>query len=74
MGESSTAPIEEGEQYTIEIEDIGEEGDGIAHIRDFVLIVPEGDMGDRVTVRVDSVQDDFAAASVVEDETAGGIE
>ena len=68
---ASTAPVEEGEQYTVEIEDIGEEGDGIAHVRNFVLLVPEGEMGDRVTVRVDTVRDDFAAASVVEEETMG---
>ena len=66
---ASTAPVEEGEQYTVEIKDIGDEGDGIAHVRNFVLVVPEGEMGDRVTVRVDTVREDFAAASVVEEQT-----
>ena len=74
MGASDTAPVEEGEQYTVEIEEIGEEGDGIAHVRDFVLIVPEGEIGERVTVRVDTVREDFASASMVEDETMNGVE
>lgn len=73
MGTTS-APVEEGEQYTVEIEDLSEEGDGIAHIGDFVLVVPEGEMGDRVTVRVDTVREDFAAASILEEETMSGIE
>ena len=71
---AATAPVEEGEQYTVEIEDLGEEGDGIAHVGDFVLVVPEGEMGDRVTVRVDTVREDFAAASIVEEGTVGEIE
>lgn len=73
MGATS-APVEEGEQYTVEIEDIGDEGDGIAHVRDFVLVVPEGEMGERLTVRVDTVRDDFASASVVERESMHGVE
>ena len=73
MGATS-APVEEGEQYTVEIEEVGDEGDGIAHVRDFVLVVPEGDMGERVTVRVDTIRDDFASATVVEEETMDGVE
>jgi hypothetical protein len=37
-----TPPVEEGEQRTVEIEDIGDQGDGITRVeRGFVVIVPD---------------------------------
>jgi len=62
----STAPIDEGEQYTVEIDEMGDEGDGIAEVEDFVIFVPEADLGDRVTVEIEEVAEDFARAVVVE--------
>ena len=63
---STTAPVDEGEQYTVEIDEMGDEGDGIADVEDFVIVVPDASMGERVTVEIESVQDDFATAEVVE--------
>jgi len=63
---STTAPVDEGEQYTVEIDEMGEEGDGIADVEDFVIVVPDADMGERVTVEIEEVADDFATAEVVE--------
>ena len=36
-----TAPVEEGETYTVEIEGVGSEGDGVAKIDEFTIFVPE---------------------------------
>lgn len=69
MSDPGTEPVEAGEQYTVEIEEIGDEGDGIAHIESFVLLVPDAELGARVTVRVESVQDGFATTTVLADET-----
>ena len=66
---NSPAPVSTGEEYTVEIEDVGDEGDGVAEVEDFVVLVPEADLGERVTVEIDQVEDDFARASVVEPES-----
>jgi len=63
----SKPPVEEGEQRTVEIEDIGEQGDGITRVeRGFVLIVPDTELGERVTVAITDVRESVAFAEVVE--------
>lgn len=60
-------PVEEGEQRDVEIEDIGEQGDGITRVeRGFVVIVPETDQGERATVEITDVRDNVAFAEVIE--------
>ena len=63
--DDSTAPIDEGDEYVVEITDLGEEGDGIARIDGFVIFVPDGELGERVSIRIDDVDDSFATASIV---------
>jgi predicted RNA-binding protein with TRAM domain len=65
-------PVEEGEEYVVDVEDIGEEGDGVAHVDDFVVLVRNADMGDRVRVRIDRVEPEFALAEVLEHESDVG--
>jgi len=61
-----TPPVEEGEQRTVEIEDIGEQGDGITRVeRGFVVIVPDTEMGERVTVEITTVSQTVAFAEVI---------
>ncbi|WP_123536886.1 TRAM domain-containing protein [Halosimplex salinum] len=62
-----TPPVEEGETRRVEIEDIGEQGDGITRVeRGFVVIVPDTDQGERVAVEITDVRDNVAFAEVVE--------
>ena len=62
-----TPPIEEGEQRTVEIEDIGDQGDGITRVeRGFVVIVPDTKQSERVTVEITDVRENVAFAEVVE--------
>ncbi|WP_338740770.1 TRAM domain-containing protein [Haloplanus salilacus] len=62
-----TPPVEEGEQRTVEIEDLGEQGDGITRVeRGFVVIVPDTEQGERVTVEITDVRENVAFAEVVE--------
>jgi predicted RNA-binding protein with TRAM domain len=62
-----TPPVEEGEHRTVEIEDIGEQGDGIARVeRGYVIIVPNTEKHDRVTIEIESVRPTVAFAEVVE--------
>ncbi|WP_089870961.1 TRAM domain-containing protein [Halogranum rubrum] len=61
------APVEKGDQRTVDIEDIGEQGDGIARTdRGYVLIVPDTEQGERVTVEVTDVSESVGFADVVE--------
>lgn len=69
----STPPVEEGEQRTVEIEDIGDQGDGITRVeRGFVVIVPDTEHGERVTIEVTEVAESVAFAEVVERESYYG--
>lgn len=64
---TESPPVEEGERRTVEIEDIGEQGDGIARVeRGFVVIVPDTKETERVTVEITDVGETVAFAEVVE--------
>jgi predicted RNA-binding protein with TRAM domain len=60
-----TAPIEEGEEYDVKIEDVGKEGDGITRINGFVVFVPGTKAGDEVKVKIVSVRRKFGFAEKV---------
>ena len=64
---AQTPPVEEGEQRTVEIEDIGDQGDGITRVeRGFVVIVPDTKQSERVTIEISDVRENVAFAEVVE--------
>jgi predicted RNA-binding protein with TRAM domain len=70
MSERNTpVPVEEDDEYVVDIEDIGEEGDGVAYVDDFVVLVPGGEMGDRARVRIERVESEFAMAEVLDHES-----
>jgi predicted RNA-binding protein with TRAM domain len=60
-------PVEEGEIRYVEIEDLGKQGDGIARVeRGYVIIVPGGEVGERVKVEVSEVKSNFAVGEIIE--------
>lgn len=60
-------PVSEGETRTVEIEDVGDQGDGLTRVeRGFVVIVPETDVGERVRIEIRDVRDTVAFGEVVE--------
>lgn len=60
-------PVEEGETRTVEIEDIGSQGDGITRVeRGYVIIVPDTERGERVRIEITDVQENVAFAEVTE--------
>jgi predicted RNA-binding protein with TRAM domain len=64
---SATPPVAEGDQRTVEIEDIGDQGDGITRVeRGFVVIVPDTKQGERVTIEITDVRENVAFAEVIE--------
>lgn len=60
-------PVEEGETREVEIENIGEQGDGITRVeRGFVVIVPDTEESERVKIEIVDVRQNVAFAEVVE--------
>ncbi|MCL9815192.1 TRAM domain-containing protein [Natranaeroarchaeum aerophilus] len=60
-----TPPVEEGEQRTVEIESLGDQGDGVTRVeRGFVVIVPDTERGERVVVEITDVKETVAFAEV----------
>ncbi|WP_436345317.1 TRAM domain-containing protein [Natronorubrum sp. FCH18a] len=60
-------PVEEGETRVVDIESIGEQGDGITRVeRGFVVIVSGAEKGERVRIEITQVQENVAFADVVE--------
>ena len=65
-GQERSPPVEEGEVRTVEIEGLGDQGDGIARVdRGYVVIVPGTTVGDEVEVEIQELRPNFAMASVV---------
>ncbi len=60
----SSAPVEAGKNYEVTIEDIAREGDGIARVSGFVVFVPNTEIGDEVTIKVNKVMSKFAFGEV----------
>lgn len=62
-------PVAVGDHRTVDIEDIGEQGDGIARIeRGYVVVVPETEMNERVEIEITDVTDTVAFGEVIERE------
>lgn len=60
-------PVKQGDRRTVEIEGIGDQGDGIARVeRGFVVIIPNTKQGERVTVEITNVNESLAFAEVID--------
>jgi predicted RNA-binding protein with TRAM domain len=60
-------PVERGEIRYVEIEDLGKQGDGIARVeRGYVIIVPGGEVGERVKIEITEVKSNFAVGEIIE--------
>ena len=61
-------PVSVGDTLTVRIEDIGEQGDGITRVDgEFVIFVPDTDVGDEVTIEVTHLVDTYGFGRVVDD-------
>ena len=59
-------PVSEGDHVTVEIETLGDQGDGIARVeRGYVVIVPDTEQNERVTVAITDVRENVAFSEVV---------
>lgn len=68
---ATAPPVGEGEVRDVTIEDIGDQGDGIARVGPgYVVIVPGTDLNETVTVEMTEVRENMAFAEVVGPNTA----
>lgn len=59
-------PVDVGDTKEVEIENMGDKGDGIARVdRGYVLVVPDTEVGEKVTVRIEETKQNFAFAEVL---------
>lgn len=64
---SDSPPVEDGEERVVEIESIGDQGDGIAKIDSgYVVIVEDVEVDQRVRVKIENAQENVAFAEAVE--------
>lgn len=63
---SNGPPVEKGEVLELEVEDVGDQGDGLARVGPgYVVFVPDARVGDSPTVRITTVRENFAFAEQV---------
>ena len=62
----NTAPVAAGDRLEVTVEELGDEGDGIAYVEGYSLFVPDGDVGETVTVEVDEAKPRFGFAERVD--------
>ena len=58
-------PVKEGEEYDVEISEVGSRGDGIAKIKNFIIFVPGTQKGEKVRIRISQVKAKSAVGEVV---------
>nr|WP_229772815.1 23S rRNA (uridine(2552)-2'-O)-methyltransferase [Halarchaeum nitratireducens] len=62
-----TGPVRVGDELTVEVTDVGEEGDGIAKVEGFTLFVDGAEAGDELRVEVTDVKPRFGFAEPIEE-------
>jgi predicted RNA-binding protein with TRAM domain len=70
LDESTLKQIRVGEEYDVVIQETSRRGDGVTHVKGFVIFVSETTPGQRVRVRIMQVGPRFATAEVLKDSTA----
>ncbi len=61
----SFAPIKVGQELDVNIEAVGEKGDGITKVKGFVIFVPNTKAGENVKIRVTKVSKKVGFAEVI---------
>lgn len=60
-------PVVEDETRIVEIDDVGYQGDGLTRVdREYVVIVPEAEKGERVEITIETVRENVAFARVID--------
>lgn len=58
-------PVKVGEEYDVEISEVGSRGDGIARVNNFVVFVNGAKQGEKTKIRIKEVRNRFAIGEKV---------
>ena len=58
-------PVKIGEEYDVEIKEVGSKGDGIARVKNFVIFVPNTKTGEKCKIKINQVSRKFAVGEKV---------
>ena len=58
-------PVKVGEEYDVEIKEVGSKGDGIARVKNFVIFVPNTKEGEKCKIKINQISRKFAVAEKV---------
>ena len=58
-------PVKVGEEYDVEITEIGSKGDGITRIKNFIVFVEGAKKGDKIRIKITEVMNRFAIGQKV---------
>jgi len=53
-------PVKVGEEYDVEINEVGSKGDGIARVKNFVVFVSDVKKGEKAHIKIKEVRNRFA--------------
>jgi predicted RNA-binding protein with TRAM domain len=53
-------PVNVGEEYDVEISEVGSRGDGIARVKNFVVFVADSKQNEKVRIKIKEVRERFA--------------
>lgn len=65
------APVKVGDQYDVEIVDVGKQGDGIAKVEGFIIFVKGVSKGDKVKIVIKEIRGKSAIGEVVKEAEEG---
>jgi len=60
-----SAPVKEGQEIDVVMDDIGSRGDGVTRIHGFLIFVPQTKIGERLRVKILRVKGRFAIAEKI---------
>jgi predicted RNA-binding protein with TRAM domain len=67
-------PVKVGEEYDVEINEMGTRGDGIARIKNFVVFVNGAKQGEKTHIKIKEVRNRFAIGEKVSAAEAPAVE
>jgi predicted RNA-binding protein with TRAM domain len=67
-------PVNVGEEYDVEISEVGSRGDGIARVKNFVVFVNGAKQGEKLKIKIKDVRNRFAIGEKVGAESGEAVE
>jgi len=67
-------PVNVGEEYDVEISEVGSRGDGIARVKNFVVFVNGAKQGEKLKIKIKDVRNRFAIGEKVSAESGEAVE